>query len=114
MSQTTVPYIPTVTDHEDVRKAMNANAEDAEVRLSGLEVHRDSHYNPHNVTKDQVGLGNVDNTSDKDKPISDDTQQALDGKADVGHNHDSDYFKKDEFIETSSGSGDAGKPIILN
>jgi hypothetical protein len=26
--------------------------------------------NPHNVTKAQVGLGNVDNTSDKDKPIS--------------------------------------------
>jgi hypothetical protein len=26
--------------------------------------------NPHNVTKAQVGLGNVDNTSDKNKPIS--------------------------------------------
>lgn len=26
--------------------------------------------NPHSVTKAQVGLGNVDNTSDKDKPIS--------------------------------------------
>ena len=26
--------------------------------------------NPHSVTKDQVGLGNVDNTSDRDKPVS--------------------------------------------
>lgn len=26
--------------------------------------------NPHQVTKEQVGLGNVDNTSDADKPIS--------------------------------------------
>lgn len=26
--------------------------------------------NPHEVTKDQVGLGNVDNTSDADKPVS--------------------------------------------
>ena len=26
--------------------------------------------NPHNVTKSQVGLGNVDNTSDMDKPVS--------------------------------------------
>ena len=36
--------------------------------------------NPHSVTKDQVGLGDVDNTSDADKPISDDTQDALDLK----------------------------------
>lgn len=26
--------------------------------------------NPHNVTKEQLGLGNVDNTSDADKPVS--------------------------------------------
>ena len=36
--------------------------------------------NPHEVTKTQVGLGNVDNTSDLDKPISTATQTALDGK----------------------------------
>jgi hypothetical protein len=34
--------------------------------------------NPHSVTKTQVGLGNVDNTSDADKPISSATQTALD------------------------------------
>lgn len=34
------------------------------------------------LVKADVGLGNVDNTSDKDKPISDATQTALDGKAD--------------------------------
>lgn len=38
--------------------------------------------NPHSVTKDQVGLGNVDNTSDKLKPISDATKSALEGKVD--------------------------------
>ena len=38
--------------------------------------------NPHSVTKEQVGLGNVDNTSDLDKPISAATQAALDGKVD--------------------------------
>ncbi|MBL8159333.1 hypothetical protein JNJ66_02665 [Candidatus Saccharibacteria bacterium] len=37
-----------------------------------------------------VGLGNVNNTSDADKPISTDTQTALDGKADTAHNHDVD------------------------
>lgn len=38
--------------------------------------------NPHNVTKTQVGLGNVDNTSDLNKPISTATQTALNLKAD--------------------------------
>lgn len=36
--------------------------------------------NPHSVTKAQVGLGNCDNTSDLNKPISTATQTALDGK----------------------------------
>lgn len=39
------------------------------------------------VTKNDVGLGNVDNTSDADKPISIATQAALDGKSAVGHKH---------------------------
>lgn len=33
--------------------------------------------NPHQTTKEQVGLGNVDNTSDADKPISTAMQAAL-------------------------------------
>jgi hypothetical protein len=36
--------------------------------------------NPHGVTKSDVGLGNCDNTSDADKPVSTATQTALDGK----------------------------------
>lgn len=43
--------------------------------------------NPHNVNKVDVGLGSVDNTSDADKPISTATQTALDGKAEVLHDH---------------------------
>lgn len=35
------------------------------------------------INKTTVGLGNVDNTSDLDKPISDDTQDALDEKLDI-------------------------------
>ena len=45
---------------------------------SDLSAHISDFNNPHKVTKDQVGLGNVDNTADKDKPISDATQKALD------------------------------------
>ena len=47
---------------------------------TNLETHINNKSNPHEVTKDQVGLGNVDNTSDADKPISNATQTALNGK----------------------------------
>jgi len=50
---------------------------------SSLNNHTGNKDNPHEVTKEQVGLGNVDNTSDQNKPISDDTQEALDLKADL-------------------------------
>lgn len=39
------------------------------------------------TTKEEIGLGNVDNTSDLDKPLSTATQLALTKKADVGHQH---------------------------
>ena len=38
-------------------------------------------------TASEIGLGNVDNTADIDKPISTATQTALDSKADTGHTH---------------------------
>lgn len=43
----------------------------------------DTTSNPHEVTKTQIGLGNVDNTSDVNKPISTATQTALDAKLDA-------------------------------
>jgi hypothetical protein len=49
---------------------------------SDLTAHTGNTSNPHSVTKAQVGLGNVDNTSDVNKPISTATQTALDGKVD--------------------------------
>jgi len=45
-----------------------------------LTTHINNKNNPHEVTKAQVGLGNCDNTSDLDKPISTATQTALNGK----------------------------------
>ena len=39
--------------------------------------------NPHHVTKANVGLGNVDNTSDANKPVSTAQQTALDLKAPI-------------------------------
>lgn len=43
--------------------------------------HSQTKGNPHNTTKADVGLSNVDNTSDKDKPVSDATQQAIENVA---------------------------------
>ena len=48
---------------------------------TNLTAHTVNVSNPHSVTKSQVGLGNVDNTSDANKPISSATQTALDAKA---------------------------------
>lgn len=45
-----------------------------------LDNHINNKNNPHNVTKSQIGLENVDNTSDLNKPISKLVQQALDLK----------------------------------
>ena len=54
-------------------------AENAENTLtSSLNAHIANKENPHEVTKAQIGLENVDNTSDKDKPISTATQTSLD------------------------------------
>ena len=52
------------------------------VKVENYDAHLIDHNNPHQVTAAQVGLGNVDNTADLDKPISTATQTALDGKAD--------------------------------
>lgn len=49
---------------------------------ANIQSHISSTSNPHSVTATQVGLGNVDNTSDLNKPISTATQTALDGKVD--------------------------------
>lgn len=57
---------------------------DAAGAASGVQTNLTSHTNnksnPHSVTKAQVGLGNVDNISDANKPISTATQTALNGK----------------------------------
>lgn len=49
---------------------------------SSLTAHTSNTSNPHSVTKSQVGLGAVDNTTDLNKPVSTATQTALDTKVD--------------------------------
>jgi len=55
--------------------------------VSELMAHIGSKKNPHSVNKLQIDLGNVDNTSDMDKPVSTAVQEALNGKSDTSHTH---------------------------
>ena len=67
---------------QDAKDIAEGVVEDIEAVEEGLANHIANKSNPHEVTKAQVGLGNVDNTSDLNKPISTATQTALDLKAD--------------------------------
>jgi len=109
--------------------------------VDGLTNHIEDKDNPHGTTKTHIGLSEVDNTSDMDKPVSTAVQAALDsklGSAETafdsfrlnGMNEfelpistqtkayvdaaDNDRYAKSEHIAESEGSQDAGKPIILN
>lgn len=81
--------------------AMKAN-------LEALEDHIADIANPHQVTKSQVGLGNVDNTSDANKPISTATQTALDAKQNT--------ITFGSGVQTALGVnvGSAGAPVLFN
>lgn len=84
------------------KSAENSNADDisnevtraliAEGNISTtLHEHISNESNPHNVTKEQVGLGNVDNTSDIDKPVSTAQQNALDSAVSTHNISDSSH-----------------------
>jgi hypothetical protein len=66
-----------VTTAEGSISTLQSDLDTAEGSLSS---HTAATNNPHSVTKAQVGLGNADNTSDANKPVSSATQTALDGK----------------------------------
>lgn len=59
---------------EELRAALGIDG-----MADALSLHMSNTSNPHGVNKEQVGLGNVDNTSDLDKPVSSATQEAIDG-----------------------------------
>lgn len=69
---------PEKGDYLKGREVLTATIEEtqstAEQALSTAYSHINDNENPHRVTAEQIGLGNVDNTADKDKPVS--TKQA--------------------------------------
>lgn len=65
------------------------------------------------LVKGDVGLGNVDNTSDANKPVSTATQTALDGKAATSHTHSAGSITGLATVATTGAYSDlSGKPGI--
>lgn len=57
--------------------------------VKSITAHVTNYDNPHQVTKEQVGLSNVDNTADLNKPLSNNDKQALNlkiGSISIGSN----------------------------
>ena len=74
----------TVTDSLDSTSTTEAlSANQGKIVNDALTNHKNDISNPHNVTQAQVGLSNVDNTADVNKPISTATQNALNLKRDI-------------------------------
>ena len=68
--------------------------------------HGNNKDNPHGVTKAQVGLGNVDNTSDMNKPVSTAQRQAIIDRFQVGTtkpNSNTLWFNKKENLDDTTG-----------
>lgn len=79
-----VSLIIAISDTSNITVNVDKTSYVTEEELDG---HKTDKSNPHSVTKAQVGLGNADNTSDVNKPISSATQTALNGKSDKAHKH---------------------------
>jgi hypothetical protein len=109
----------TSTDLAAVQTDVDTNATNVAVLTSGLGTHLANLSNPHVVTKTQVGLGNVDNTSDANKPVSTATQTALDLKATAANltshtgntSNPHSVTKSQVGLANADNTSDANKPV---
>lgn len=63
--------------NQNMAETLNEVLEIVEATVNDKFEHLQDTNNPHNVTKEQVGLGSVDNTADIDKPVSNATSSAI-------------------------------------
>ena len=90
------------TDYVDFKERSLAGFNETGVAFNDIVFpHITNSNNPHDVTKEQVGLGDVDNTADMDKPVSTLMQAALDEKAELEHIH-TQYADVEHTHEVSS------------
>lgn len=89
----------------------SSSGEDTTARAAIAE-HIAGKSNPHEVTKEQVGLGNVDNTADIDKPVSTAVSAALSDKVDkvTGKGLSTNDFTNAEKTKLDSHVADTSNP----
>ena len=72
--------LDSLADYTKTKKDLADNTS-VDGKVNGVRQELDAHIedllNPHQVTKGQIGLGNVDNTADADKPVSNSTQATI-------------------------------------
>ena len=89
---------------------------DLKADQTALTAHVSDATNPHSVTATQVGLGNVDNTSDATKPVSGPTQTALNLKANSSDltTHINDETNPHSVTATQVGLGNVNNTSDIN
>ena len=99
----------------DAQKAA-LNSGVTEAKITEYDAHVINKNNPHEVTKEQIGLGNVENTSDAEKPISTATQTALDNKVDkeTGKGLSTNDFTDAEKFKLGEIEDNANRTIVDN
>ena len=78
--------------------------------VGDLKTHVSDKNNPHGVTKSQVGLGNVDNTTDVNKPVSTKQQAAIDAHANKKDNPHG-VTKSQVGLDKVDNTSDLDKPV---
>ena len=72
--------LDSLADYTKTKKDLADNTS-VDSKVNGVRQELNTHIgdllNPHQVTKGQIGLGNVDNTADADKPVSNSTQATI-------------------------------------
>ncbi|MEG0407500.1 MAG: hypothetical protein RR623_01380 [Bacilli bacterium] len=91
-----------------------ANKTDVQTSSNGVKAQLDQHKNdlnnPHQVTKGQIGLGNVNNTADADKPMSNAVQSAITTLANNKADKTSVYLKTETYNKSEIDSALSTKP----
>lgn len=111
---------PAVLDTiKEISDALQADQTVTQTLVDGLVTKADLTYvdvalagkanNSHSHSKSEIGLGNVDNTSDADKPVSNAVALSLIGKANIDHSHT--FTRSDVGLENVDNTSDLAKPI---
>lgn len=95
------------TTAERIQPILNELASRSLDQEADLSSHKTNFNNPHNVSKVQLGLGNVDNTSDLNKPVSTAQQAEINGVYDNLNAHKAP--NNHASAATTYGTGDATK-----